>query len=433
MSNYYDPIYGQIDIDDKVIELISNCSELKRLRFVGMMNFKSLKMLPLTTISRLEHCVGLAYLMQIFVGQNFQLGTEYNNLLVAALYHDVNCGPFGHSVEWAIDRHVDFEHESDAEWIKAEETLSCLINKPIFIEQDGLHRYGFDKKYKLNLDRIDKIITGHGVFFINNKGIDLDNIDNVFRMAHYLGILSDRSMPKKLVLSLRASSHFDNFIIPKSDFYLMEEWYRLRSTSYQHFIYSTEYMGYEYLIFELISEYSKALDRVEDVKNLFHYTDERLLWSCYDMKQAHPRISNIAKRLLLHDIPNCYGILMSEDVPIKTALREENVRKRIVDIIQNELSAMGHDILLNLHLTTDDRKTNRQIDIYVDEAKKISPTSIGEDRQYVLLAILGEKNLAQLVSDKVVAIAIDILKREGFSGFFLYKKEESNFPQKKLF
>ena len=226
MTNYYDPIYGKIDIDDKVIDLVSKCSELKRLRFVGMMNFKSLTMLPLTTISRLEHSIGLAYLVQTFADRNNIRENKYNDLLVAALYHDVNCGSFGHSVEWAIDRHISFEHESDVEWIKTEETLSCLKNKPIFIEQDGLHRHGFVEKYKLNLDIIDKIITGENCFFINNKGIDLDNIDNVFRMAHYLGIFQERDIPKKLVQFLTTSIKYNNFIIPKSDLYLIEEWYR---------------------------------------------------------------------------------------------------------------------------------------------------------------------------------------------------------------
>ena len=417
MTNYYDPIYGQIQLEELVTDMISKCPELQRLRFIGMMNFKSLEMLPLTSINRLEHTIGVAYLVQLFVENNPYLRSNYHNLLVAALYHDINCGSFGHSVEWAIDQHVNFKHESDAEWVKDENTLSCLQNKPIYLEQDGLHRYNFKSKYHLDFSRIDKIINGDGYFYLNNIGIDLDNIDNVFRMAHYLGLLVKTELPVLLVRALRTSGKQTNFIIEKKDSYLIDEWYRLRTEVYQRFIYSNEYMGFEYLIFELIAQYASGLGRAEEVKSLFHYTDEKLLWSLYDMKQQDPRLANIAKRLLLHDLPQCYVILKSKTVPDHHTLRDRNTRQRLIGLIQSQINKAGLNGSLYLHMTTDDRKTSRRIDYYVDDSGRQYLTNIGEDRRYVLLSILGDRKIGNDIIGNITEAAIFVLNKEGLPGF----------------
>jgi len=432
MTHYYDPIYGKVQVDEAVLSMVSKCPELKRLRFIGMMNFKSFKMLPLTTISRLEHSIGLTILSKILKDNNPILNDLNNDLLVASLFHDVNCGSFGHSVEWAIDRYTPFNHESEVEWVKSEDNLSDLSKKPMFIELDGLHRHGFVERYNLDLERIDNIVEGDGYFYINNRGIDLDNIDNVFRMAHYLGILEDRLIPQKLVRALRVDSDYDNFILKDSNRYLIKEWYKLRSLIYELFIYSSDYMGYEYLIFELISEYSKALDRPEDVKRLIRFTDENLLWTCYGMKQSHPGLSNIAKRLLLNEIPNCYGILRSELNSDLTSLREKEIRQSIANSIRAKISKKGYNVLVHLHMTTDDKKTNRRIKFFSEKDGKRLERYIGNDKQYVLLAILGERDLKPVVSDNLTQIAIGVLEKEGFPGF-IQKKETPEVLQRRLF
>lgn len=433
MTNYYDILYGPIKLDDIVLDMVSKCSELKRLRFIGMMNFRSLSMLSLTTITRLEHTIGLAYLSQIFIENNSDLQSLKKDILVASLYHDVNCGSFGHSTEWAIDRYVKYEHETEVKWLKELDTLNCLKDKPMFIEQDGFHKYHFDKKYNLNLERINQLIDGKGYFFLNNSGIDLDNIDNVFRMAHYLGLLNDISIPKKLVSHLHTKKDIDNFIIERPTIKLLEEWYRLRSTVYEKFIYSSEYMGYEFLIFDLISEYVKSEKEKKNVKNLFHFTDEHLLWSFYHMKSDNPKVSNIAKRLLLYDIPKCYGILKSDSYQLNSILRDEKIRINLLDSIKSELSNIGIDIPFTFHMTTDNKKTNRHISFYLHEDDKLSFESIGEDKQYVLLAIIGERELKPIIISQIIEIILKVMEKEGFPGFLLYKQKDLSPSQKSLF
>jgi len=402
MSLYYDPLYGNIDIDNIVFDMLGKCPELIRLRYIGLMNFKSLGMLPLTTVSRLEHTLGLAYLSQMFSGANPSLHS-INDLLVASLFHDVNCGSFGHSIEWAINRYKPYDHEAKVGWVtrkEKHERFSSLDVKPIFVDQPGIHRHNFGKKYILDFDNINNIIQGKGIFVLNNKGIDLDNIDNVFRMGLYLGLLSDeqRGYPAVLANNLTIKDGLDNFLIDEKYFYLIKFWHGLRSDIYRRFIYSREYMGFENLLFRLVGEYTKQFD-VDNIGNLFNFTDERLLWDFFTRSDASADLKTISKNLLLHSIPHAYSIFRTSDFVAKKSLMDPNHLDELIAelnriLINAKLYSGSSSNELYLHVTTDDRKTCRMIDIYLDRPNEQRKESVGKDERYLLIAILGKQPLS---------------------------------------
>lgn len=420
MKVYYDSLYGKIKLEDLVFDLVTKCPELKRLRYIGMMNFRSIEMLPLTSINRLEHTIGLTYLIQLFSESN-GLSQYKNDLLVAALYHDINCGSFGHSIEWAINRYTPYDHEKKTKWLKEKEETSYLAIKPIFIDNPGLHRYDFSKKYKLDFDRIQHYIEGKELFVVNNNGIDLDNIDNVFRMGLYLGMLSDNiNIPINLAKNLKIQKDYDNFIINKDKLTYINTWHKMRTDIYHKFIYNSEYMAFEYLLFELISKYASYYEK-DQISNLFHFTDENLLWHLIGEKNV-PNVSNIAHKLLLHEIPLTYSIIRSSNFIAKNELSNENILNAIAIEVVSDLTIskkLSKDVVDNIyyHLTTDDRKTSRQVVIYVQEDNRICKEIIGEDKRYILIAILGKLHL----SDKQISIltnkTIELLGIRGYGIF----------------
>lgn len=422
MKTYYDPIYGQVELDDFILDIVHKCPELKRLKYIGMMNFKSICMLPLTSITRLEHTIGLSYLTQIFSQSNNLSSHFKKDLILGALYHDVNCGSFGHSVEWAIDRYTPFDHEEHAEWLSSSDIHPYFTNLPRFIEMPGLYRYDFGEKYKPDFKKIFQIIKGANIFIINNKGIDLDNIDNVFRMAFYLGIgPDDKSIPANLVQNLKLIEGVDNFVISKDYLNLVEIWHKLRSEIYHKFIYSQEYMGFEFLIFQLIYEFSKNVER-ENVFNLFHFTDEYLLWTLNDKKRYPSSLASIAQKLLIHDLPYAHAIIRSENFEKKDLLSKEEVLKSISKEVTNYLhytkkvsSQVSFEI--NYHVTTDNRKTHRKVDIYVEDNGKISKESFAEDKRYILISILSKNELSSEIVSILTEKTIEVLSRNNLGDF----------------
>jgi hypothetical protein len=417
MKIYYDSLYGKIELDDLVFDLVTKCPELKRLRYIGMMNFKSIEMLSLTSITRLEHTLGLTYLTQLFSEAN-GLSQHKNDLLVAALYHDINCGSFGHSIEWAIDRYTPYNHEIKTEWLKDKEKISSLKIKPIFIEPPGLLRHNFAKKYNLTFERIQNLIEGKELFVLNNNGIDLDNIDNVFRMGLHLGLISDAiEAPIKLAQNLRISKDNDNFIINKEMLKYVNIWHKMRSDIYHKFIYNSEYMAFEYLLFEIISRYTKYIENEDQISNLFHFTDEKLLWYFYETKGI-PELSGIARKLLLHEIPITYSMIRSNNFHKKSDLSNINMleamAQEVAETLQYSKKLSGN---LYYHLTTDDRKTRRRVVVFVQQGEQIYQELIGDDKRYILIAILGKFHLSDNDISVLTEKTIDIFGRHGYGGF----------------
>ena len=437
MKEYYDPMYGEIALDDLIVDLLTTCPELKRLRYIGMMNFKSLGMLSLTTITRLEHTIGLAYLTQLCVSLNSHLRARKNDLLVAALYHDVNCGSFGHSVEWAINRFASYNHEAKVSWIKQTDTLESLRDKPIFLEQDGLHRHGHAEKYRIDFGRVDEFINGVASYVLNNTGIDLDNIDNVLRMAHYLGKPSAHNLGLQLVNKLSVLPNKSNFVTDIEGVELVDEWRRTRSDVYRRFIYSNEYMGFEYLVFELISQYAKIVES-DGIPSMFHHTDEHLLWWFYNEFPEHPTLRHVAKRLLLHELPFCHGILRTSSFHLKGQMEEVDRLSSIALSISKRLRGtnagrhFNRNRPISLHMTTDDRKTRRAIPIFLDSQYGSENIVLGEDKRFLLIAVLSDvAHLGTELDNKVLEVAATELRTQGITDIDIlgWEGDPSDSPQ----
>ncbi len=422
MQIYYDPLYGQIELEEIVFDFINKCPELKRLKYIGLMNFKSIQMLSLTSTTRLEHTVGVAYLAQT-IANNDPLGMDFHNdLIVASLFHDVNCGSFGHSIEWAIERYTEYQHDKDVNWINETDVYEKLKLKPIFIEQNGLQKYNFEDKYNINYDKINNLIQGKNSFILNNRGIDIDNIDSVFRMALYMGLYSaERKTPKYLVDNLIIDNAYKNFITNEKSVQVIQEWYRLRTNIYSTFIYSGEYFAFESLLFNLVSEYVNNIDRKEGIKNLFHYTDENFLWYFHNNKNISKKVKDIARSLLLHNLPITYAILRSDDFKNIKLLLDNDVlinlaRKVFDDLAASSILTTQTDFYY--HITTDDRKTNRQIEFFVKKGNSIEKKILGKDKSFILLGILGKAHLKKNIINSIIDHTIKMLSSQQLGDFY---------------
>lgn len=435
-TRYYDPLYGQLELKPVVREMLSRNAELIRLRSIGMMNFRSVSMLPLTNITRLEHSVGVTHLVELFSRKNRVVAGHLGNFLTAALYHDINCASFGHAVEWAIDRHHKYDHESTSDWI-SEQELYRPEDKPMFFSQDGLHRNRYAERYRIDFNEVTSIISGQRTCVIKSPGIDLDNIDNVSRMAFYLGLLRDRDLPVRLAESLTLSDDQTQFVVDEHGLALVEEWLRTRSAVYREFIYSREYMGFEYLVFLLVRQYAEH-NGTENVRNLFHYTDERLLWTHTDSRTYGEAVANTAQRLLLNQLPECYMILRAEPFSKYDEVRSSQFCDSFISEVACEAAAAGvvsqdERRSLAIHITTDNKKTSRSISLALRSATRELQTSLGENRQYILLAILGASTLSSSKVDALARIGIEALQRRGLSAEVAPFASEPEVTQKALF
>jgi len=176
---FYDVLHGQFDLglgdNAQLVQDLLECPELQRLRHMRQMNFD-------------PHSIGVAYLAEKLSSQYLSSAADKKALIVAALLHDAAIPPYGHLVEYYLKKEdKSFNHEVILEALihgdyHSGNTHHQLLPGASLKVADTLNRHKVDQKKVLSLVRP---ITGSSSAI--SADIDLDNIDNVHRMAILMG------------------------------------------------------------------------------------------------------------------------------------------------------------------------------------------------------------------------------------------------------
>ncbi|MBN7819328.1 hypothetical protein [Bowmanella yangjiangensis] len=397
-TQYYDPLYGKVELPTIFSDLIKQ-PVILRLQSIGLMNFRSLSKLSLTSITRLEHSIGTAILVDIMSKNEPRVRLKYNEYICSAIYHDISCASFGHAVEWAIARYKDFDHVEIADWIIPGNS-SINVNKPV---RSGISPVGFltknlESSYKIDPKIVKSIIDGEESCVINSETMDLDNIDNVSRMALYIGLDFDKNLPISLATNLRLSEDAKYFKIDKTNLYLVENWMDVRAKVYHDFIYSSDYISYEYMIFELVGKLYKSGGELA-LRQLTNLTDNELLKFSLELEESR----DVSTKLMNYDLPDCISIISTKNFDSIFLRENEAELHELITFIVNELSLLKLEVNekdIGIHITTDNRKTSRRVIIMCDNEL----IELGDDVRKVLFGIIiKNKNLLKL-SEKITNI-----------------------------
>jgi HD superfamily phosphohydrolase len=238
-----DPLYGTITFKDELAELILS-PVLQRLRHIRLSNIDSIDLPGIANVSRFEHVLGVGYLATT-AGLFDRLSRIDRVILGAsALLHDAAITSFGHLVEEAFQYvGAGFNHEQRLYQILSGEATEELggINRQVFAGREtGLGKWGrkiAGSGAENDLIRaITENIHGMGQFGRVVSGeIDLDNMDNVFRMAYHMGLPIDREAPRRLarsIIDVRTEDKEPLFC--RSAVHDIELWLSTRRAVYEH-------------------------------------------------------------------------------------------------------------------------------------------------------------------------------------------------------
>ncbi|MDR0767717.1 MAG: HD domain-containing protein [Methanosarcinales archaeon] len=175
-----DPIHGYIEFDELKSSLFDT-PQMQRLRRIRQLGFSSL-VYPGANHTRFEHSMGAMHLASLF--QKIQREnknsisdvSDYDSLdeiVAAALLHDIGHGPFSHATERLIEHYTRKSHD-DVRQILTETEVG-----------DVLKNHGFKPS------RIAEHIAGKTpVSQILSSEIDVDKMDYLARDMHYTGVTS---------------------------------------------------------------------------------------------------------------------------------------------------------------------------------------------------------------------------------------------------
>jgi uncharacterized protein len=206
---FLDPLYGLVEFDESLADLIGR-PVVQRLRHIRLSNIDSIDIPSIANLSRFEHVIGVAHLAEE-VG--FRAGlSRFDDLVLrgAALLHDWAITSLGHLVEEALQYvGTGFDHEERFREIVLGTSqdeimgidLQILEGRPTGIRDWSRAMVGADSERLMR--GIMNHIRGDGrMGRVISGDIDLDNIDNLFRMALHMGLPVDRATPKRLARAM---------------------------------------------------------------------------------------------------------------------------------------------------------------------------------------------------------------------------------------
>ncbi len=206
---FLDPLHGPIEFDENLLALI-RCAIVQRLRHIRLSNIDSIDMPAIANLSRFEHVLGVAYL----AGEvGFRAGmSPYDHLVLkgSALLHDWAITSFGHLVEEALQYvGTRFDHEEKLSQILTgygSDDIGGADLQILMGRESGLSgwaRRAVGENWERLLADIMEHIRGRGRMGRVIAGdIDLDNLDNVFRMAFHMGLTVDRKVPMRIAAAI---------------------------------------------------------------------------------------------------------------------------------------------------------------------------------------------------------------------------------------
>lgn len=291
----WDALYGRIEFDPIVYRCM--CSpEVQRLREVRLCNINSLFLTGSANTNRFEHSIGTAYLARLNMDSPEQKHLKLSKkqketFVISALIHDIANGPFGHSYEYIMEKQGFIPEKgikdviSDGGLGSYKQSVTLPVENIYFGKPKTL--YGALEKGKIDINDVSRIIGGgHLLSPLISASIDLDNIDNVFRMAYHMGIRFTLNAPTILAKSMFI---IDNKVVFKKEAEpFLNEWYDVRKSVYKFLLLNPQEFAGKYMlteamdiVFECISE-NKTKNK--DIK--WYYTDYELMHSLYEQKEV---------------------------------------------------------------------------------------------------------------------------------------------------
>lgn len=287
----YDALYGKIEFSPLIWKCMMT-PEVQRLREVRLCNINSLCITGSSNTNRFEHSVGTAFLAQYNIQCNKNKYLSHKDdlelLVISALLHDVANGPFGHSYEYLMEKQ-GFVPEKGLKNIftnvlsygQGANGYSSPYEQIFFGKLRALTNVLEEKQKKT----VSDIIAGEHFFskLISDK-IDLDNIDNVFRMAYHMGI----PFPIETPIELAKSMYLENgkVIFNKAAEPYLNIWYETRKKVYKFLLLNPQEFAGKYMLTEamdIVFEDKSQNKSSSEIK--WYFTDFELLKNLHEQTE----------------------------------------------------------------------------------------------------------------------------------------------------
>ena len=335
-------------LEEKVVQDLVQHPVMTRLKGVRLLG-TLYALWDVGKVSRYDHSVGCAALVDLFLDRYGIEGDDAYALLLAALLHDVGHTPLSHSTEVLLHSVMRRSHHG--------QTTVTLRNgngsaTPVTQVRDVVTsnlRNGetvFDKTLMAIRWMSQKNVVHEPLYDILLGPTNIDSLDAITRMAIALG--KEHPDPRRILESF----HYDRIkgiTVDRNGLPLLEDFWRLKDSLYQEYIFESRNQAVEAMVSRAASI---ALARNGDKALLTRATDDELVARMQDDWRSQSLWNMIQRRETLVPMYGSLQVFRSRkgNATIGAALE---LRDRVEDYVAAELGveeSQRHMVIF--HITT---------------------------------------------------------------------------------
>lgn len=320
----WDPLYGKFELPSFLAEWIST-PEFTRLGGVRLLNYDSIELAAISEARRRSHTLGVMHLSTRLTLLGFS-ADELKAFIIAVLLHDIATPAFGHSLEYEYIVRFGMNHEQAAgQLITATHHVFGPEHQVLKGKSVQLHKLMNEFEHS---DTVIDILDGkHPLSTLLSSDLDLDNLDNVYRMAWYLGFQVDFRNAQKLTSQFGVDRD-GRKILPYSNRQLVEEWAHLRKATYSILFNSPMHRQRQAIFSRIIFEAMEDSDGQRPLleKEDWYKTDEAV-WDVLRKSEC------LKRHFYIHDKEE-----LLPGIHVEFALKEQKPRAELTKF-ESEISA----------------------------------------------------------------------------------------------
>lgn len=401
----WDPLYGRIDFSEFENNLLL-LPEIQRLRYVRMCNINSMLVTGASEISRFEHIIGVMHLAKEWAKLQKLPESEARDLVAAAALHDMQTGPFGHSMQYVLEDNLgeeEFLHDDIKHGWRSTYHQQMLAGAAFAGKTFSASRFLGSR-----WENVTSIIHGDGLYGPLIAGtMDLDNIDNVVRLAFHVGIVdqSEKKLPLELLKNICIKD--GRLALPSASASLIERWQVIRTNLYRLLLLDWAEFSAKAMLtkaIELAARY-KIIGADSWIKTDLEFLDFIQSQSIGAPQEIKELILRLRRGELYHPITMLSSTSISKYQELSTTEAKSRIEKKILTSGKSKTSK------ILLHLILDKGKTERSVTfISIEESKEMV---VGQDSRQLLIGLFSQSLLSEAEHRDIIKTSLDIFQSEG--------------------
>ena len=289
-----DSLYGGTALPDWVSSLLLT-PEVQRLRGIRLINSSSPSLAELSDARRYTHTLGVVRLALASMAAQGASVSQTGLLVSAAICHDLGTPPFGHLFEYLLRAMTGWSHEFAVQSIlegtyRPEKQYHQIIKGRQLALGKTLASLDIDPLV------VSEIARGRGSLGCLISGsLDLDNVDNVFRMAHLLGLPTEAGGESAIGLAGHLRAEDDRLSIERGGIEMVHRWIKTRRLVYEVLAFDETNLKGQAMLTDCLTA---ALKSEEIHDDHWFWTDEWLLYKLEGFEDT----KDLAERFISGDL-----------------------------------------------------------------------------------------------------------------------------------